>query len=351
MRVGIYNIKDPNGRDLAVQQAYDQILAHNRIASVRLRIEQPDFWDQVQGLSLFIMRFQQLDSNLQQARDILPVVEGDYGIPCYPNQATAWHYDDKVKQAFMLRAHGYPMTESWVFYDRRAALDWAERATYPVVFKLRGGAGSNNVILVETPRHARTLIRRMFGPGICPGRSTLAGSVRRSHFSLYREFHQLGGNVYRWSKGLDPSPYWARHKNYVLFQKFLPDNDCDTRVTVIGNRAFAFRRLVRDNDFRASGSGRIDYDTSKIDTKCVEMAFEVSKKFGFQSMAYDFLRNEQGALEFCEISYTFLSRAVYKCPGYWDTELNWHEGHFWPEYLHLVDALNLPDLNVPDLDY
>ena len=351
MQVGIYSLQDPNGKDLAVQQAYEKILAHNSISSVRLRIEQPAFWSQVRELSLFIMRFNQIDTCLQQARDILPVVEKEYGVSCYPNQATAWHYDDKVKQYFLLQAQGFPITKSWTFYDRSAALKWAKTTTYPVVFKLRGGAGSMNVALVKTPRHAKKLIRKMFGSGIYPEKFISVGSVRFKHFNLYREVHHLCGNMYRWSKGLDASPFWACHKNYVLFQKFLPGNDCDTRVTVIGERAFAFRRLVRDDDFRASGSGRIDYDTDKIDMRCVELAFEVSHKMGFQSMAYDFLKNEKGEPEFCEISYTYVSSAVHNCPGYWDAELNWHEGRYWPEHLHLMDALGLSDLKAPEMNY
>jgi len=351
MLVGLYDIRDPNGRDTPVRQAYEKILAHNGIPFVRLRIEQPDFWDRVPELSLFIMRFQQLDSDLQQARDILPVVEKDYGIPCYPNQATAWHYDDKVKQALLLKAYGFPMIESWVFHEKQAALDWARRAEYPVVFKLRGGAGSMNVILVKSCRQASALIRRMFGRGVYPEKFMAPGSVRFKHFNFYREIHHLCGNIYRWSKGLDTSPFWARHKNYVLFQRFLPENDCDTRVTVIGNRAFAFRRMVRDHDFRASGSGRIDYDTAKIDPRCVEIALEISQKMGFQSMAYDFLENEAGKPEFCEVSYTYVPSAVHNCPGYWDTGLNWHEGRYWPEHLHLIDTLGLPDLKAPEMDY
>ena len=351
MLVGIYDLKDPNGKDLAVQQAYEKILAHNGIPSVRLRAEQPDFWQVLNSLSLLIMRFPQHDSELQQARDLLPVVEREHGIKCYPNLSTAWHYDDKIKQYHLLRPLGFPMTECWIFYDKVAALDWVERASYPVVFKLRGGAGSMNVILVKSSRQASALIRRMFGHGVYPEKFKASGSVRFKHFNLYREIHHLCGNMYRWSKGLDTSPFWARHKNYVLFQKFLPGNDCDTRVTVIGERAFAFRRLVRDDDFRASGSGRIDYDTGKIDMRCVELAFEVSHRMGFQSMAYDFLKNEKGEPEFCEISYTYVSSAVYGCPGYWASDLNWHEGQYWPEYLHLVDALELPDLEMPEMDY
>lgn len=350
-RVGIYDFRDPNGRDVPAQRAYEKILACNGIASVRLRVEQPDFWEQMRGLALFIMRLKQHDSDLQRARDMLPVIEREYGVRCFPNTATGWHYDDKVKQYYLLKAHGFPITESWVFYDRRAALDWAKQAEYPLVFKLRGGAGSMNVLRVNTPRRAASLIRRMFGRGICPERFVATGAVRFRHFSLYREFHHLCGNLYRWSKGLDSSPFWARHKNYVLFQRFLPGNDCDTRVTVIGDRAFAFRRMVRNGDFRASGSGKIDYDMSKVDPRCIEIAFRVSKQMGFQSMAYDFLFNERREPEFCEVSYTYVPRAIHNCPGYWDSRLTWHEGHFWPEYLHLVDALGRPDLKMPRLEY
>lgn len=351
MLVGIYNIKGPNSKDMAVQQAYEKILDYNGIKSIRLQVEQEDFWEKVRGLSLFIMRFQHYDSSLQLARDILPVVENDFGIPCYPNQATAWHYDDKAKQAFLLKAHGFPITQTWVFYDKEAALNWAKHAEYPVVFKLKGGAGSMNIILAKTTKRATALIRRMFGRGIYPEKFVISGSVRFKHFNLYKEIHHLGGNTSRLIRGLDTSPFWNRHKNYVLFQKFLPDNDFDTRITVIGERAFAFRRISRKDDFRASGSGKIDYDINKIDPRCIEISFEVSRKMGFQSMAYDFLKNEVGEPEFCEISYTYVSSAVHDCPGYWDPELNWHEGQYWPEYLHLMDALGLSELKAPEMDY
>jgi len=351
MLVGIYDLKDPNGKDLAVQRAYEKILAYNGITSIRLRVEQPDFWEQVRGLSLFIMRFKQHDSDLQQAHDLPPIIEREYGIKCYPNLNTGWHYDDKVKQYHLLRSLGFPMTECWIFYDKQASLEWVEQAAYPVVFKLRGGAGSQNVVLVRNRRQAHRLVTRMFGKAIFPEKFVNSGSIRFKHFNLYRELHYICGNIYRWGKGLDTSPFWQIHKNYVLFQKFLPGNKWDTRVTVIGDRAFAFRRMVRDDDFRASGSGRIDYDTKQIDIRCIEIAFQISKKMGFQSMAYDFLRNEEGVPEFCEVSYTYVSSAVHECSGYWDSQLGWHEGQYWPEYLHLMDALELPSLKMPEFDY
>ena len=66
-------------------------------------------------------------------------------------------------------------------------------------------------------------------------------------------------------------------------------------------------------------------------------------------MAYDFLRTQNNELQFCEISYTYSDFAIYNCPGYWDSALTWHEGHYWPQYFQLMDALNLPGLKQPQV--
>jgi len=38
---------------------------------------------------------------------------------------------------------------------------------------------------------------------------------------------------------------------------------------------------------------------------------------------------------------------VHQCTGYWDKDLNWHEGHFWPQFCQLQDLLNMPELKQP----
>ena len=351
MLVGIYECTDPNGRYLPVLKAYEEILSCNRIPFVRLKISQPDFWEKVAGLDLFILRWGHYDSDRQKALALLPVIEKHLGVKCYPDWNTCWHYDDKIRQWLLLKPLGFPMVESHVFWDKNEALQWVEQAQFPLVFKLRTGAASSSVIQVKDRKHARKLVKRMFGKGIIPGRFFDPGSIRFKYFSPWRELRRMAGNFRRRWKGLDPSPWWQVEKNYVFFQDFLPGNDYDTRVTVIGDRAFAFRRFVRKADFRASGSGMIDHDPAEIDPRCVEIAFRVSKALRFQSMAYDFLFTRENEPRFCEISYTYLSSVVHACPGFWDPELNWHPGHFWPEYLHLVDALNLPELKAPELDY
>jgi len=81
----------------------------------------------------------------------------------------------------------------------------------------------------------------------------------------------------------------------------------------------------------------------------VEIAFQVSEKIKSQTMAYDFLYDQNRDPVICEISYKFPLRGIYHAPGYWDRNLVWHPGHFWPQYFQLMDALNMPDLRQPEI--
>ena len=106
------------------------------------------------------------------------------------------------------------------------------------------------------------------------------------------------------------------------------------------------RRFVRNNDFRASGSGNWDLDRNNIDIRTVELALRVSKELKFQSMAYDVLFDEKGEPQICEMSWTYPDDPEV---GYWDENLNWHDMNFLPPYFHLKNALNLEDFKHPDI--
>lgn len=346
MKVGIYN-QHLGGFHQGYLEKYEKILKHNGIECIWLEASAPDFWQEISNLNLFIFQWEHYDGPRQIAKTIIPIIEYQMRVPCFPDWSTSWHFDDKIRQYYLLKYHGFPITETNVFWKKEEALKWLESAQMPVVFKLKVGAGSTNVILVRNRRTAKKLIMKMFGKGVKPGRILDKNSLFIKHYNPYRQIRRFLGNSIRKFYGEYEAFYWQIDKGYIMFQKFLPDNSFDTRVSVIGERAFAFRRFNRENDFRASGSGIIDYDTSKIDLRSIEIAFSISKKLGFQSMAYDFLFNESNDLEICEISYTYVDKAVFDCPGYWDKNMEWHEGHFWPQYLQLVDALNLPDLKQP----
>jgi glutathione synthase/RimK-type ligase-like ATP-grasp enzyme len=351
MLVGIYI--NPGGTLGRAIKNYDdifrKILDHNLIEHITLDASDPLFWKQVARLDLFIFHWSQIDDHHQLAKTIIPIVEKTMGIKCFPDMATCWHYDNKIREYYLLRHYGFPFIHSWIFWDKQSALKWLEHAELPVVFKLKGGAGSSNVVLIKTKPQAEKLIKRMFGKGIFSGQIPVRDNIAMKYFNLYQTMHRWGGNVLRKLRGEDISPDWQKHKNYVLFQKYMPNNKWDTRVTIIGDKAFAFRRFTRTDDFRASGSGVYDLDITQIDTRFIESAFNISRTLEFQSMAYDYIYDDNNAPALIEISYTFPDNTAYST-GYWDIDLVWHPGRYCTQYFQLMHALDIPDLRLPVLE-
>jgi hypothetical protein len=274
------------------------------------------------------------------ARSVIMAVEA-MDIPVFPSTSTCWYFDDKIAQKYLLEAIGAPFVPTYVFYSLKDALYWINNASFPKVFKLRRGAGSSNVKLVQDAREARWLAKRAFSNGFSSiphyGKDALkryhAAGRRGDLLAVARRIPQVLASIRRNNKLM------GREKGYIYFQDFIPDNAFDTRVTVIGERAFAFTRNVRPGDFRASGSGDIVYDPHRIQHKCLEIAFEVTRKVGSQSMAFDFVIGTNQQPLILEVSYCYAAQAVYSCPGHWDAELNWHEGHIWPQDAILIDLL------------
>lgn len=264
------------------------------------------------------------------------------GVKVFPGSSTCWYFDDKIAQKYLLEAIKAPLVPTYVFYDLEETLLWIDRASFPKVFKLRKGANSNNVRLVRSAIEARALARRAFSSGFSP--VPHYGKDAPTRYRLAKRRGDLWNVVKRIPKVLttirNKKRMMGREKGYAYFQDFIPNNDFDTRVTVIGDRAFAFTRKVRPGDFRASGSGDRIYDTGRINKKCVEIAFDVTGKVRSQSMAFDFVLGEQQQPLILEVSYAYIPRVVYSCPGYWDSRLNWHEGHFWPQDAILLDLLS-----------
>ena len=130
-----------------------------------------------------------------------------------------------------------------------------------------------------------------------------------------------------------------RERNYFLVQDFLAGNAFDTRVTIIGNKAFAFRRFNRSNDFKASGSGKIDYTCQEIDKRAISLSFQAAKKLESQSIAFDIIFNHERKPVIIEMSYIYVAEAIFSTGGYWDTNLGFHNEPLWPEDVIINELL------------
>ena len=262
------------------------------------------------------------------------------GKKIFPDTNTCWHFDDKVGQKYLLEALGAPLVPSYVFYDEDEAIAWAQQTNYPKVFKLRGGAGSLNVSIVNNLAKAIELIKRAFGEGVSPIPS-LHTDIK-TKLKKIKSLSQLWKKITKLNKYIEDTrndkKMFSLEKGYAYFQEFIPDNDHDIRVIVIGQKAFAIKRIVRDNDFRASGSGMIIHAPDQIPLDCIKSGFELAKKLNTQCIAVDYIFQKDKML-LIEISYGFASKGYLNCPGYWDADLKWHEGTFTPEWFMISDFL------------
>ena len=304
-----------------------------------------DIMQQLASANALLWNWNQADPREQLvARHIIRAAEM-MGLTVFPNTCTCWHFDDKVAQKYLLEAIGAPLVPTYVFYNLDEALHWLNETSYPKVFKLRKGAGSSNVKLVRSANEAATLARRAFSTGFSPVPHYGQDAVRR--YRATRKRGELLNVVKRIPEVLarirNMKRLMGSEKGYIYFQEFIPNNNFDIRVTIIGNRAFAFTRNVRPGDFRASGSGDIVYDSGRIHQRCLEIAFDVAQKTKSQSMAFDFVIADSREPLIVEVSYSYNAQAVYNCPGYWDASMTWYEGHVWPQDAILIDLLNHVD--------
>ncbi|WPR77824.1 hypothetical protein [Algoriphagus sp. NG3] len=275
------------------------------------------------------------------ARQLVFSVEA-MGKRVYPNANTCWHYDDKVGQKYLLEGIGAPLVASWVFYTKKQALEWIEETGFPKVFKLRGGYGSNNVKLVNSKDEARSLATRAFSGGFSQMDKTALLKNRIWKFKQKpdkKTFLGILKGVGRQFSDSRMEKVFGKEKSYLYFQDFLPGNDFDTRLIIIGNRCFGIRRYNRKGDFRASGSGLIEYQPELFDMRAVAAAFEVVRKLKTQSLAFDFVFNQAGSPEIIEISYAFNVEVYDPCPGYWNEELKWVEEKVNLQYYIVQDFI------------
>ena len=289
-----------------------------------------DIVKQIEDCDAFMWHHSQDDYRDQLfAKQLLFSLESA-GKKVFPDYHTGWHFDDKVGQKYLLESVGIPLVPSYVFYTQKEAVKWLENTTFPKVFKLRGGAGSSNVQLVHNLSESKRLVRKAFHRG----------------FSQFNRIAYLKERYNKWRHGRDTfmgvckgigrlvipterAIMRGREKGYAYFQDFIPNNNYDLRVIVIGNKAFAIKRLCREGDFRASGSGRILFNKEEIDERCVRLSFKAAESLHSQCMGYDWVFNENGDPYIVEMCYGFAVAAYDMCEGYWTSDMEWHAGsHF-----------------------
>lgn len=301
-----------------------------------MNLDRSDWLARVAGASLVIWKPPYMGHEFAgYVKEKIHFLEHHLGLTVVPGFETVWHFESKAAQSYLLARAGVPTPRTFVSFDYDEAVLQAGLEEFPVVLKGSAGAGSVNVRAVRGRSELLGLVRRAFSLTLWDrtaarkrGRlSRLASAIGRDWFADFLRRRLRGEQPFGMA-------YW---------QEFIPGNDADLRITAIGDRfATGFWRNNRPGDFRASGSGRIDYERP-VPEEAMLACLDINRRLGFDSMAYDILFRD-GRMLVSEISYGYSDAAVHRVAGYWVLDapgtLRFVEGHTWPQDLWVEWAIS-----------
>lgn len=204
----------------------------------------------------FIWRAKHTPHIRDLARRWLYFFDIECGIRTFPSWRAFWHYDDKIAQYYLLKKHSVSTPDTFLFFNKEEALEFARHCEYPMVYKCAHGAGSANVGLLRTKKEAVKYIKRVFDRGM---------------------------NTYFKSE---------IQRNYVYFQEFLAGNKGDYRMVCFGdNRISGFFRENRAESPFASGSGQ--FDIGELPKNLLDFAANTHKRLNYALMSYDILKDSK----------------------------------------------------------
>jgi glutathione synthase/RimK-type ligase-like ATP-grasp enzyme len=154
---------------------------------------------------------------------------------------------------------------SLTFGSLEEIIQWDGRIDYPVVIKRPDGFKSRGVFLAEGKEQMLKI----------------SASVSRSNRKIKSAIKDLIRKIKY--KGFKAESDFR--KKFVV-QDFIAGLGSDFKILVYWNKYYVLKRLTRENDFRASGSGRLSYPT-ELPEGLLDFAEKAFKCFNVPNASFD----------------------------------------------------------------
>jgi len=165
--------------------------------------------------------------NREKDRLIIETLQNHTKTTFIPTLKELLLYDEKVGQS---KTYTSWLPKTWYLDDFYSARKQIDLMDYPFISKSNEGAGSSNIRFISNKNDAKLELKTIF-----------------LEQGLARYDRQNAGLV---------------QQGYVLWQEFLPDNENDWRIILIGKKfAWVLKRYNRPDVPFASGSGNIEMIT------------------------------------------------------------------------------------------
>jgi hypothetical protein len=183
--------------------------------------------------------------------EAIQLVEQLFPERVYPSLKELRIYESKREMISFMKAWGVPHPESVVAFSPRAALEFSERAGFPLIFKTTTSSGASGVEVIGHLHQLKRLVKLAFG----------AGYLNRTL--------------------LDPRDI---DFDYVILQEFLSDVR-EFRVIQLGESWFAHEKLPSRENGLMSGSGEHAWSLPPEDL--LWFCKSISDEHQFESMCFD----------------------------------------------------------------
>lgn len=178
------------------------------------------------------------------------------GKKVFPDLPATWIYGSKERQSAWMDLNAIPHPLTKIFYKKDEALEYVYSQTaYPIIAKTDMGAVASGVRILRSCKEAAKYVNAAFSTGI------------QGYYSDKQ----------------------TRQWRHVLFQEYLP-NTKEWRVHRQGDSFFGFGK-IKKGDFH-SGSGGTHWVAPP--TAALDLAWSITERGGFKSMAVDIFETEDG---------------------------------------------------------
>lgn len=265
--------------------------------------------------------------DMLMARNLLYTL-GNKAKKVFPSFKGAWHFEDKLAETYLLESINAPISQSFYYYnleDFKQAINNKE-ISFPIIAKLRNGLGFHKLKKLETAEELMIYGKKMLTSGLssAPKLINRASSNIKSSKSL-KTFINRAKRIPRFLQSLANAKKFNIERDYIYLQEFVPNNGCDVKIVVIGDKLSYIGRNILQGEFRIAGGGDLFYDKDKVSQNVIDSTFMTSDKLGFNCMGYDYVINsktDEGKI--IEISYGFSHQVLLAANGYFDRDGKWH---------------------------
>ena len=198
-------------------------------------------------------------------QDILLFIERSGGI-LVPHFHSFVCHENKMLQELEKRRLNISSPKSYFVGTYEEGISYLKNAIFPMVGKRSKGFGGKSVVKINNFAQGQRFLKHNLSEGISLNFEYMKWLYKKIRFKkLYPKYH-----------------------GKVILQEMVQGLDHDWKILVFGNQCYALKRFVKNNDFRASGSGKFDYDAVPSDN-ILNFALEVTRRLNLPFASLDII--------------------------------------------------------------